>query len=141
MTFLLDTNVISEWVKPRPDSAVITWLADADEDRILLSVVTLAELRAGVAGLPASERRQRLETWLSIELPERFEGRVLTIDAAVADQWGKITAAGKAAGRPIGAMDAFIAATAAVHDLTVVTRNVTDFAIADVATLCPWSMA
>jgi toxin FitB len=139
MTFLLDTNVVSEWVKPRPDGGVINWLADTDEDRTFLSVVTLAELRAGIAGLPAGRRRERLDTWLSFELPDRFEGRVLSIDTAVADHWGKITAAGKALGRPIGSMDAFIAATAAVHDLTIVTRNVADFASTEIATLCPWS--
>ncbi|MBX9778667.1 MAG: type II toxin-antitoxin system VapC family toxin [Xanthobacteraceae bacterium] len=138
MTFLLDTNVVSEWVRPRPDAGVINWLADTDEDRIFLSVVSLAELRSGIAVLPAGRRRERLDTWLSVELPDRFEARVLAIDAAVADQWGKMTAAGKTAGRPIGAMDAFLAATATVHDLTIVTRNVADFANVEVATLSPW---
>ena len=139
MTFLLDTNLVSEWVKPRPNAGIIRWLADVDEDRTFLSVITLAELRNGIASLSAGRRRDRLDVWVSAELPDRFEGRVLVIDAAVADQWGRVTAAGKAAGRPIGAMDAFLAATAMVHELTVVTRNVADFEMIDIPILCPWS--
>jgi toxin FitB len=139
MTYLLDTNVVSEWVKPRPNAGVLGWLADADEDRVFLSVISLAELRSGISSLPVGRRRERLDTWLSVELPNRFEARVLAIDTAVADKWGKITAAGKIAGRPIGPMDAFIAATAAVYDLTIVTRNISDFVSSNIPTLCPWS--
>ena len=73
MSFLLDTNVVSEWVKPRPHPGVITWLAEADEDRVFLSVVTLAELRHGVERMAAGSRRARLDVWLREELPLRFE--------------------------------------------------------------------
>jgi predicted nucleic acid-binding protein len=139
MTFLLDTNTVSEWVKPNPNVGVVAWLADADEDRLFLSVITLAELRNGISILPLGRRRERLDTWLSAELPNRFEGRVLAVDVAVADKWGKITAAGKIAGRPIRAMDAFLAATAVVYDLTLVTRNESDFVSSNIPTLCPWS--
>jgi len=139
LTFLLDTNVVSEWTKPRPDPQVVAWLAAADEDRLLLSVITLAELRNGVASLPPGRKREQLDVWLSHDLRERFAGRLLPVDATVADRWGSITAAVKAVGRTIQAMDALIAATALVHDLTLVTRNQTDFAIAGVSLLCPWS--
>jgi toxin FitB len=138
MTFLLDTNVVSEWVKPKPNPTVVSWLAEVDEDGVFISVVTLAELRNGVASLATGRRRDRLDAWLSHDLPTRFEGRVLPVDAAIADGWGRITAATKAAGRPIHAMDAFIAATAHVHQLTLVTRNVSDFQSAGTPVFCPW---
>jgi len=140
MSFLLDTNVLSEWVKPRPDAGVITWLDEADEDRLFLSVVTLAEIRRGIERLQPGRRRQRLDDWLQDELPERFEGRILPVDAAVADTWGRLVARSEAAGRAIGVMDAFIAATASAHDLTLVTRNVGDFKGSMRAILNPWSL-
>lgn len=127
MNFLLDTNVISELVKPRPQSEVITWLADVDEDRVFISVVTLAELRHGVELLAASRRRDQLNNWLRYDLPERFEGRILNIDAATADVWGILMAKSQTSGRSTGAMDMLIAATTLVHELTLVTRNVSDF--------------
>jgi predicted nucleic acid-binding protein len=101
VSVLLDTNVVAEWVKPRPDTGVITWLAEADEDRVFLSVVTIAELRHGIDRLPHGERRRRLEEWLREELPRRFEGRILPIDAAVANAWGQVVALRQTkAGRP-----------------------------------------
>jgi predicted nucleic acid-binding protein len=139
MTFLLDTNVVSEWVKPQPNPSVVAWLADVDEDRTFISVITLAELRSGIAALAPGRRRDRLESWLAHDLPTRFEGRVLLVDAAVADGWGRITASAKTIGRSIHAMDAFLAATAHVHQLTLVTRNVSDFEDAGTPVLCPWS--
>ena len=123
MSFLLDTNVVSEWVKPRPDPGVIAWLAQADEDRTFLSVITLAELRHGIERMAEGSRRRRIDSWLRDELPLRFEDRVLAIDDAVADAWGKVMAQREAGGRRIAPMDAFLAATAQVHGLTVVTRN------------------
>lgn len=127
MSFLLDTNVISEWVKRRPDRGLVSWLADVDEDRVFLSVVTLAEIRHGVERLAEGARRTALEAWLHHELPLRFEGRVLAVDEWVALGWGDVVAYRDRVGRPIGVMDAFIAATAIVHALTVVTRNDRDF--------------
>src|SRR5712692_5427967 len=90
MTFLLDTTVVSEWVKSRPNRGVATWLAEVDEDRVLISVVTLAELRYGIERMAAGSRRKRLDEWLRDELPLRFEGRVLSIDPIVADGWGEV---------------------------------------------------
>lgn len=139
MSFLLDTNVISEWVKPRPEPRVVAWLAEVDEDRVFMSVVTLGELRHGIERLPGGRRRDRLNEWLRRELPLRFEGRVLPIDAAVADAWGMIVARGERTGRAIGAMDGFMAATANVHGLTLVTRNAADFRLSVQAILDPWA--
>ena len=138
MSFLLDTNVVSEWVKPRPDPGVIAWLAEVDEDRVFLSVVTLAELRHGIERLPAGRRRARLDVWLRDELPLRFENRLLPIDELVADRWGMVISQREANGRPIGAMDAFIAATATVHGLALVTRNEPDFETAVDEIINPW---
>lgn len=138
MNFLLDTNVISEWTKPRPDPGVVTWLADTDEDRVFMSVMTLAELRHGIERMPVGARRDRLDTWLTKQVPLRFENRVLPVDSETADTWGRIMARGQAIGRPVGNMDAFIAATAAQHDLTLVTRNVSDFDAVGVHLLNPW---
>jgi predicted nucleic acid-binding protein len=123
VNFLLDTNVVSEWVKPRPEPRVVEWLETVDEDRVFLSVVTLGELRYGIERLAEGRRRQRLEEWLRADLLLRFEGRVLPVDAAVADAWGVIAAGRDRAGRPIGVMDALMAATAETHNLTLVTRN------------------
>lgn len=139
MSFLLDTNVVSEWTKPRPNTGVITWLAEADEDRVFLSVVTLAELRSGIERLPAGARRKRLDAWLRDELPLRFAGRILPIDEAVADEWGRVVARSEVLGRPISAMDGMIAATAQVHALTLVTRNVSDFSSVLKSLENPWT--
>ncbi len=138
MSFLLDTNVVSEWVKPRPDPGVIAWLAQADEDRIFLSVITLAELRHGIERMADGNRRRRIDAWLREELPLRFEDRVLAVDDAVADVWGKVMARREAQGRRMGLMDGFLVATAQVHALTVVTRNTADFASSVPAVLNPW---
>ena len=139
MSFLLDTNAVSEWVKARPDPGVVRWLAETGEDRVFISVVTLAEFRYGIERLPARSRRQRLEEWLQQDVPRRFEGRVLPGDEAVADTWGKVMARSEAAGRPLGAMDALIVASAEACGLTLVTRNVSDFAAVAKGMVNPWT--
>jgi predicted nucleic acid-binding protein len=137
VSFLLDTNLVSEWTRARPNRGVIEWLAQVDEDRVFISVITLAELRHGVDRLPVGKRRSRLDEWLRAALPLRFEGRLLAIDAVVADACGTLVAQRDAMGRPIQAMDALIAATARVRQLSVVTRNVDDFK-PSVAAINPW---
>ena len=123
MSFPLDTNVLSEWVKPRPEPGVVAWSAAADENDVFLSVISFAELRRGVELLAAGRRRERLANWIADDLTARFHGRVLDVDGRVADAWGQIMARSQRAGRALGAMDAFFAATAQAHDLTLVTRN------------------
>jgi len=127
VSFLLDTNVVSEWVKPQPNAGLMRWTDSVDEDSVFLSVITLAELRYGIDRMVKSKRRRRLEAWLHDELPIRFEGRILSIDPSFADACGRMIRRAKLLGRPIEAMDAFLAATAEIHDLTLVTRNVSDF--------------
>ncbi|MGO9802957.1 MAG: type II toxin-antitoxin system VapC family toxin [Steroidobacteraceae bacterium] len=138
MSYLLDTNVVSEWTKARPNPGVIEWLSQVAEDEVFLSVVTFAELRHAIERLPAGRRRQQLDEWLRSELALRFEGRIVLIDGAIADEWGRLVARQEARGRPIGAMDGLIAATAQVHALTLVTRNATDFQVSVKAVLNPW---
>jgi toxin FitB len=138
VNFLLDTNIVSEWMKPRPNAGVVNWLAEADEDRIFISAVTIAEIRYGVERLPQGVRRDRLDAWLTDDLPLRFEGRVLAIDASVGNCWGRVMARGRAAGRPVAAMDAFIAATTERYDLVLATRNVSDFEVLGIRLINPW---
>jgi toxin FitB len=127
MDFLLDTNAVSEWVKPRPNLGLIRWMESADEDRVFFSLISLAELRYGVERMPKGARRTRLEHWLGDELPLRFEGRIFAVDESVAEAWGKMVSRSEALGRPMDVMDALLSATAEVHRLTLVTRNVSDF--------------
>lgn len=138
MNYLLDTNAVSEWVKPRPNPGLISWMESADEDRVFLSVISLAELRYGVDRLAGGARRTRLEQWLRDELPLRFEGRILSVDDAVAEAWGRTVARCESLGRPIAAMDAFLSAIADVHGLALITRNVSDFPTLKTV-LNPWS--
>lgn len=137
--FLLDTNCISELVRSDPDPQVLQWMDAADERLLHLSVLTLGEIRKGVAGLPQSKRRTHLETWLEVELQTRFEGRILSIDKAIADRWGWLAASTKRTGRPLSAIDGLLAATALQHNLTIVSRNVSDFANTQVPVLNPWT--
>lgn len=137
MSFLLDTNAVSEWVKPIPNPGLMSWMESVDEDHTFLSVVSLAELSYGVERLAAGRRRTHLEKWLNEELPLRFEGRILTVDSDIAMVWGNTVSRRARVGRPIGILDAFLAATAEVYGLTVITRDIRDFAM--VKTLNPWS--
>lgn len=139
MSFLLDTNVVSEGGKPRPDPGVMDWLASVDEEQLFLSVVSLAELRHGIERLDDGRRKSALDLWLTDQLPARFDSRLLLVDAGTADQWGRLVARAQAAGRPIGAMDAFLAATAEQHQLTLVTRNLSDFEATGVRLFNPWT--
>ena len=138
MSYLLDTNAISEWVKPRPDPGIILWLDEVDEDRTYLSVITLGELRKCIDRLPGGRRRDRLDRWLEGELRERFADRLLPVDVAAANEWGRLLAGAEKAGTALGGIAALIAATAIVHDLQVVTRNVGHFRPAGVDVICPW---
>jgi toxin FitB len=138
LTYLLDTNAISEWVKPQPDPGIVRWLDEVDEDRTYLSVISIGELRKGVERLAEGRRRDRLGQWLASELPDRFGGRMIPVDAAIADQWGQLLAHAEKAGTTVGGVDALIAATAKVHGLQVVTRNVAHFRHLGVGVVSPW---
>ena len=139
MSYLIDTHVLSELRRKAPNVRVKTWMRGRSAASLYLSVLTLGEVRKGIEGIDGindSKRRAVLLDWLEHELPAFFSGRVLGIDAAVADRWGRMVAA---AGRPLPAIDSLLAATAAEHDLVLVTRNVRDFAGLSVQLLDPWA--
>lgn len=136
--FLLDTNVVSELVKPKPDGNVRRWVDEADESILFLSAMTLGEIRKGIESLGPGARRGRLESWLQVDLRLRFRDRILPIDEAIADRWGAISAMAAAKGKPVPVVDGILAATALHHNLTFVTRNNSDVAGTGVSTLNPW---
>ncbi|TPQ37420.1 VapC toxin family PIN domain ribonuclease [Bradyrhizobium guangdongense] len=138
MNLLLDTNVLSEVQRPAPDAKVLGWLHAADEDRLFISVASIAELRRGVALMDSGRRREALADWLANDLPARFGERVLPIDYAVAERWGDLMAQSRRSGVALSVLDGFFAATALAHDLTLATRNVKDFASFRVPLLNPW---
>ena len=137
--FLLDTNVISELVKRKPEPRVTTWIDSIDENLLYLSVLTLGEIRKGIALLRDAPRRVTLEAWLDSDLIFRFAERILPIDRAVADRWGRLAA--EAASRKIEmpVIDGLLAATALDQNLTLVTRNTRDVAATGVSVFNPWS--
>jgi len=141
VSFLLDTNVVSELAKPQPNAGVVRWLDEADEDSLFVSVITLAELRFGVQRLAPGARRNRLDAWIREELAGRFEGRILAVDEGVAEMWGQLLASSEARGRRMNLMDCFLAATAKVRRLILVTRNKEDFSPFTGELLNPWSVA
>jgi hypothetical protein len=136
--YLLDTDVIAELVRPKPDARVLGWFHEVPEASLYLSVLSLGELRSGVGRLKPRARRERLRVWLERDLPERFEERLLPVTAAVADRWGRLIAD---AGRPLAAVDSLLAATALTHGLRMVTRNLKDFRFGGLEAVSPWERA
>lgn len=122
----------------KPDPRVLDWFQTVDERLIYLSVLTLGEIRKGVAGLTQGKRRTQLETWLEVELQSRFSDRILPIDRGVAERWGLLAASAKSNGTPLPVVDGLLAATAVHYDLTVATRNTGDFAQTLVPCINPW---
>ena len=135
MSYLLDTNVLSELRRKTPNPAVSAWFATRPATSLYLSVLTLGELRKGIDGVKDAARRLALSDWLQTEMSMFFMGRVLSIDEHVADRWGQLVAA---AGRPLPAIDSLLAATALVHGLSMVTRNAKDFEGLGLEVINPW---
>lgn len=136
MSYLVDTNVLSELRRKTPNAGVVEWFSERPTSTLFISVLTLGELRKGIESAPDAHRRLALRDWLEADLPNFFTGRILGIDTAVADRWGRMVAA---AGHPVLAIDSLLAATAVHHGLTIVTRNLRDFAAFGVEVLNPWS--
>jgi toxin FitB len=135
VAYLLDTNVISEPMRSRPDMRIVTWLNSLEIAHI--SALTIGEIRKGIEGATDPKRKRRLESWLENELIIRFEPRIHNIDARVADRWGRMIAKTP---RPLQVMDSLLAATALTYDFILATRNVRDFAdIAGLRLYDPWS--
>lgn len=135
--FLLDTNVISEPKRARPDEGVIAWLSDQLLSDLHLSVITVGELRRGIVRLESGRRRDDLDFWLA-DLVLRYGERILPVDLDVTERWAALAEAARSAGRPSEMTDELIAATAHVHGLTIVTRNVRHFEHTGCRVLSPW---
>lgn len=138
MAFLLDTNVISETVKPRPDKTVLNWIESQIPRDLFLAAQTIGELVRGARKVRERARRERFERWIEQDLTRQFDGRILPFDASTAAIWGRLMGDGDRTGRRPSAADAQIAAAALQHDLTLVTRNVKDFRSFDIRLLDPW---
>ncbi len=136
MSYLLDTNVLSELRRKTPNAGVVEWFARRPASTLFLSVLTLGELRKGIEGMADDDRRMALTDWLETDLPGFFAGRILAVDTQVADRWGRLIAA---AGRPLPAIDSLLGATAAQHGLSLVTRNLRDFADMGLNVINPWT--
>lgn len=138
MKYLLDTCVLSELVKPQPETGVLAWINARKEVELHVAAMTLAELQRGVARLPASRRKSELADWLD-KLRMGFAGRVLSFTPDTAAYWGEMCARVEAGGRTMAAFDSIIAASAVEHGLVLVTRNERDFAMAPLVVFNPWS--
>jgi predicted nucleic acid-binding protein len=136
--YLVDTNIPSELTREKPDARVAAFLRNAGKDAVFLSVMTIGEICKGIAGLPAGQRRTALQDWLDIEVRSWFAGRILPVTESIAERWGHLAATAKQQGLTLAVVDGVIAATAFHHDLTLVTRNVKDFAGLDIDISNPW---
>lgn len=134
---LLDTCVVSEAIKPQPDARVMEWLDSLVEAEVYLPALVVGELRKGVELLPAGNRRAALALWLD-QLLERFQGRILAFDAAVAERWGVLMAQTSREGTTLAALDAQIAAHALSTGAVLATRNIDDFSASGCLVLNPW---
>lgn len=135
MSYLIDTNVLSELRRKQANARVVAWMQARPRQSLYLSVLSLGEIRKGIEGVADAAFRQTLADWLEVELPNYFVGRLLDIDAQIADRWGRVKAS---AGRSLPAIDGLLAATALQHDLTLVTRNTKDFAGLNLRLIDPW---
>lgn len=138
MNYLLDTCFLSELRRPAPDDGVVAWLADIEEQRLFISVLTLGEIQKGISRLDDGRRKHTFQHWLERELIHRFEGRIIPVDLDAALEWGLLSATAERGGRPAPVIDSLLAVTAISRNLTLVTRNDKDFVAYPVKTLNPW---
>ncbi|HVA89234.1 MAG TPA: type II toxin-antitoxin system VapC family toxin [Chloroflexota bacterium] len=138
MAYLLDTNVISEVIKPRPAPQVVAWFAAQPNSSTYMSVLTLGEIEQGIVRSPNPRRAEGLARWVEQELLPRFQGHLLPVDAQIMKMWGRITGHAVLRGLSVGYVDSLLAATAITHDLTLVTRKIKDVKVFPVQVLNPW---
>ena len=137
MSFLADTNVFSEPVKPKPDAKVVAWLR-AHESQLYVSTITIGEIRRGIERLPNGKRKTQLRAWLQA-LCDCMKGRVLSFNTSTAHVWGQLKAQWDRAGIVVPSLDSQLAASAQRHQLTLVTRNTADFGRTGVKLLNPFT--
>ena len=138
VSYLIDTNALSELKKRQPHPAVEQWFAARPAASLGLSVLTLGELRKGIEAMAAGARKTSFLDWLENDIPRYFTGRILPVDRRIAERWGHLCAT---AGRPLPAIDSLLAATALEHGLTLVTRNLGDFEFPGLVVINPWNDA
>jgi tRNA(fMet)-specific endonuclease VapC len=138
VSYLLDTNVISELVARQPNPRVVQWIDSLDPGSVYLSVITIGELRKGIEKLPTSKRKEALRDWLNDDLLHRFSGRILVLDIDVMLTWGELVGQLESKGKPLAAMDSLIAALALHHHCSLVTRNEDHFQATGVTVVNPW---
>lgn len=137
MSYLLDTNVLSELVRSKPNENVVKWFEVIPDEVLYLSALTVGEIRKGIENIKDKERKEKLRLWLENEVPEWFGDRILAIDSYVADRWGRLQ---NEMQRPLPAIDSLIAATALHYDLRLVTRNMQDFQYPSLQLINPWDI-
>lgn len=137
---LLDTNVVSEPMRPVPAARVVDWIDTQPLETLYLSAITVAELRAGVALLPRGKRRTRLHDDLEERVLPLFSGRVLAFDLACTETYAVLMQKTRGAGRAIAPVDGYIAAIAAVHGFAIATRDAAPFEAAGLHVINPWSV-
>ena len=138
MNYLLDTCVISELVKPKPHPGVVAWIRSCPEELLYLSSLTIGELQKGVSKLTFSDKQSQLQDWINMDLLKRFAGRIIPVDAEVAQTWGRVQASAEQQGQPMSAMDGLIAASALTHNMEIVTRNTRDMEPSGARMINPW---
>ncbi len=139
MNYVLDTCLVSELIKKKPEPRVVEWVRGQPEERLYLSVLTPGELQKGIAKLADQQRAKKLQAWLDDELLERFAGRILDVTPAVARIWGRIQGEAERTGRRMQVIDSLIAATALNLGASMVTRNVDDVEASGVEVVNPWT--
>lgn len=138
MKYLLDTCVISEIIRKKPNKNVISWIQNQNEDNLYLSVLTFGEIEKGIEKAPDETRKRNLQLWVEEDLKKRFESRIIPIDLRVSTKWGSIQGAAELLGKPMHAIDGLIAVSGLVHNCIVVTRNTSDMVQSSVELLNPW---
>jgi predicted nucleic acid-binding protein len=136
--YLVDTKIPSELTPETPDARVSAFLKNAGKESVFLSVMTIGEIGKGIDLLPVGKKRSGLQSWLEIDVHSWFAGRILPVTESIAERWGHLAAATKQRGIAMTVVNGVIAATALGHGLTLVTRNVRDFASLGVVLLNPW---
>ena len=138
--WLLDTNILSELRRPRPLPAVVEFVSAKPLERLYVSEVTFAEIRFGIELVTDPSRRSEIRLWLENRLRPMFENRVLPVTEEILLEWRLMIEAGRKTGHTFGHPDVLIAATAAYHDLVVVTRDTSEFVAAGVGVFDPWKV-
>lgn len=139
MKYLLDTCIISELIKPTPNRKVVDWLNELPSEELFLCAITIGEIKKGLIKLPDSSKKERLTLWLNTLLKE-YKERILSIDLIVCENWGVLQGNAEKAGTPMSSIDSLLAATAYTHNLTLATRNESDFSPSNIPIINPWKL-